>query len=217
MFNKIKTYIVNILVNKQKLYKRKKYFQKDQFILKLQPKNFFIKYIYFFITCLVKPIKNQELFLFSRQLSRLLQAGIPLLQILILLEMTTTNRVFKKYLQKIIRDLENGFSLSQALQEKPAYFSKFHCSLIQLGEKTATLGLMFDRIAVHQEKNIKLKAKIIHALIYPVVVLVVAILVFIALLVGVVPQFEQFFFRFGSRITFINSNSYLFIKTYRVY
>lgn len=200
MFNKIKTYVGNVLVNKQTLYKRKKYFRNNQSILKLQPKNFFIKYIYFFSARLVKPIKSQELFLFSRQISRLLQAGIPLLQILILLEMTTTNRVFKKYLQKIIRDLENGFSLSQALQEKPAYFSKFHCSLIQLGEKTATLGLMFDRIAVHQEKNIKLKAKIIHALVYPVVVLVVTVLVFIALLVGVVPQFEQFFLDSGAEL-----------------
>lgn len=96
--------------------------------------------------------------------------------------------------------MEDGFSLSEALQENKLYFTKFHCSLIQLGEKTATLGLMFDRISIHQEKHIKMKAKIINAMVYPMIVLAIATLVFITLLIGVVPQFEQFFLDAGAKL-----------------
>ncbi|TLY48757.1 MAG: type II secretion system F family protein [Gammaproteobacteria bacterium] len=179
---------MKICIKKNKLYKTK---------------NYFITYIYPCIIRLVKPIKIQEVFLFNQQIARLLQAGIPLLQTLNLLEVTSSNMALKQYLKKIIGNLENGFSLSEALQEKQSYFSKFHCSLIQLGEKTATLGLMFNRIAVHQEKHIKLRAKIINAIVYPMIVLVVAVLVFIALMIGVVPQFEQFFFDSGAELPLI--------------
>ncbi|TKW74121.1 MAG: type II secretion system F family protein [Bradyrhizobium icense] len=145
----------------------------------------------------------QEIFVFTHQIARLLKAGIPLLQILQLLETTTSNTALHEYLQKLIADLENGFSLSEALQGNKFYFSEFHCSLIALGEKTATLGLMFDRIADYQEKSMKQKAKIINALVYPLVVLIVAIFIFIALLVGIVPQFEQFFSDVGAQLPLI--------------
>lgn len=178
MLEKIKIYFEKSSINNRKLS---------------ESINFFINFIYRYTIRLIKPIKTQEIFLFNRQVARLLQVGIPLLQILSLLETTSNNRALKRYVKTLIENLEDGFSLSEALQENSFYFSKFHCSLIQLGEKTATLGLMFDRIAVYQEKHLKLKAKIINAMVYPMIVLVIATLVFIVLLVGVVPQFEQFF------------------------
>lgn len=177
---------------------------KTQLRLELQRQNIFISYIRTrWIIRLIKPVKMQDIFLLTRQIARLLQAGIPLLQILQILEASSNNTTLQEYLQKLIADLEEGFSLSEALQENKTYFNKFHCSLIALGEKTANLGLMFDRIAAYQEKSIKLKAKIINALVYPMVVLVVAILVFIALLMGVVPQFEQFFSDVGAQLPLI--------------
>lgn len=164
----------------------------------------FIKYIYARWTLFsIKPIKTQEFFLLTRQIARLLEAGIPLLQILQLLESSTSNTALQAYLQKLIADLENGFSLSEALQREKLYFNEFYRSLIALGEKTATLGLMFARIAVYQEKSMKLKAKIINALAYPMIVLVVASLIFIALLIGIVPQFEQFFSDAGAQLPLI--------------
>lgn len=178
MLEKIKIYFEKSYINNRKLS---------------ESRNFFINFIYRYTIRLIKPIKTQEIFLFNRQVVRLLQVGIPLLQILSLLETTSNNRALKRYVKTLIENLEDGFSLSEALQENSFYFSKFHCSLIQLGEKTATLGLMFDRIAVYQEKQLKLKAKIINAMVYPMIVLVIATLVFIVLLIGVVPQFEQFF------------------------
>lgn len=177
---------------------------KEQLYLELQQQGIFIKYIHTrWAVQFIKPVKKQEILLFSRQISRLLQAGIPLLQILELLENSMRNIQLREYTKELIADLENGFSLSEALQRKKAYFNKFHSSLIELGEKTANLGLMFDRIAVYQEKSLNLKTKIINALMYPIVVLIVACLVFIALLMEVVPQFEQFFSDVEAKLPFI--------------
>lgn len=183
MFKKNKIRLWKDNINNRNLYKKNLYF---------------VNFIYSYINHLIKPIKIQEFFLLNRQIARLLQVGIPLLEILSLLAITTYNPALRQYLKEIIKNLEDGFPLSEVLQENQSYFSKFHCSLIQLGEKTATLGLMFDRIAIHQEKHIKLKAKIINAIAYPMIVLVVALLIFIALLIGVVPQFEQFFLDSGA-------------------
>lgn len=177
---------------------------KEQLYLELQRQGIFIKYIHTrWKVRFIKSVKMQEIFLFTRQIARLLQANIPLLQILELLESSISNTSLQEYSRKLITDLENGFSLSESLKRRKAYFNTFHTSLIELGEKTANLGLMFDRIAVYQEKSLKLKAKIINALVYPIVVLIVASLVFIALLLGVVPQFEQFFSDVGAQLPFI--------------
>lgn len=195
MLSIVKVFIWKGLTTESKSCKGKVFVRsKDQLRLELQRQNIFISYIRTrWIIRFIKPVKMQEIFLLTRQIARLLQAGIPLLQILQLLEISVNHSTLQEYLRKLIADLEDGFSLSEALQENKAYFNKFHCSLIALGEKTATLGLMFDRIADYQQKSMKLKAKIINALVYPIVVLIVATLVFIALLMGVVPQFEQFF------------------------
>lgn len=201
----IKIFIWEGLTNTRESCKGKEFFRnKAQLRLELQRQNIYINYIRTrWIIRFTKPVKTQDIFLLTRQIARLLQSGIPLLQILQLLENSTNNTTLQEYLQKLIADLEEGFSLSEALQQNKPYFNKFHCSLIALGEKTATLGLMFDRIAVYQEKSMKLKTKIINALVYPMVVLIVAILVFIALLMGVVPQFEQFFSDVGAQLPLI--------------
>jgi type IV pilus assembly protein PilC len=201
----VKFYIWEGISNRGKTCKGKEFSRsKDQLCLELQHENILIKYIHTrWRIRFIKSVKKQEIFLFTRQIARLLQAGIPLVQILELLETSISNASLQEYSRKLIIDLENGFSLSEALQRRKIYFNKFHSSLIALGEKTANLGLMFDCIAVYQEKSLKLKAKIISALVYPIVVLIVACLVFIALLVGVVPQFEQFFSDAGAPLPLI--------------
>ena len=200
-----KVFVWEGLTNTRESCKGKEFFgNKAQLRLELQRQNIYISYIRTrWIIRFTKPVKTQDIFLLARQIARLLQAGIPLLQILQLLKNSANNTILQEYLQKLIADLEEGFSLSEALQQNKPYFNKFHCSLIVLGEKTATLGLMFGRIAVYQEKSMKLKAKIINALVYPMVVLIVSILVFIALLMGVVPQFEQFFSDVGAQLPLI--------------
>lgn len=97
---------------------------KDQLRLNLQRQKIFITNIHTrWVIRFGKPIKKQDIFLLTRQIARLLQAGIPLLQILELLEITVSNTVLKEYLQKIIRDLEDGFSVVK-------YFKKINLILI---------------------------------------------------------------------------------------
>lgn len=202
MLRIVKIYSWKGVTSKSKFCKGKEFFRtREQLHLKLRRQNILISTIRsHWAIRFIKPVKMQDIYLFTRQIARLLQAGIPLLQILQLLENSMSKISLQEYLRKLISDLENGFSFSEALQKNKTFYNKFHCSLIALGERTATLALMFDRIAVHQEKSMRLKSKIINALVYPAVVLIVATFVFIALLMGVVPQFEQFFSDVGAQL-----------------
>ncbi len=202
MFSIIKIYSWKGVSNTGKLCQGKELIlNKDQLYLKLHRQDISVKNIHTkWIIQVNKRVKKQDIFLFTRQIARLLSAGLPLIQILELLEKSVNNTVLQSYLKKLILSIEDGFSLSEALEKNKTYFSKFHCNLIALGEKTAALGLMFDRIVIHQEKHMKLKSKITSVLIYPIVVLCVASFVFIALLVGVVPQFEQLFSEVGAQL-----------------
>lgn len=150
-----------------------------------------------------KGIKTKTLFIFTRQLACLLRAGLPLLQTLEVLETSTNNLILKEFINQLSIYIKNGYFLAEALQKNRPYFSEFYCNLIALGEKTASLDLMLLRIAGHMEKNLKLKSTLTSALIYPCIVVVVAILVFFALLVGVVPQFEQIFREVGAQLPFL--------------
>ncbi|MES2997906.1 MAG: type II secretion system F family protein [Pseudomonadota bacterium] len=155
----------------------------------------------YFLSCAeAKNIKAQHLLVFTRQTARLLQAGLPLVQILELLEANTNHSLLKEFINYLRLSLENGYSLSEALEQNQAYFSSFHCCLVFLGERTSTLDVMLARIADHLEKNLKIKAKLISALLYPCTVIGVAIFVFLALLIGVIPQFEQLFSEVGAQL-----------------
>lgn len=169
--------------------------------MSLYQQGILVRYVYPRWTIRInKAVKKQHIVLITQQISRLLAAGLPFIQVMKLLESSEKNNLLKNYLKKIIINIENGGSIAEAMSQSKSYFSKFYCNLIALGEKTATLGLMFDKISIHQEKSLRLTSKILHALVYPAVVLLVAVLVFIALLLGVVPQFQQFFTEVGAKL-----------------
>jgi type IV pilus assembly protein PilC len=147
-----------------------------------------------------KSIKAKDLLFFTQQLARLLQAGLPLVQVLELLENSSNNRALKEFNQQLRLSIENGASLSEVLKQNQDYFGKFYTHLIALGEKTASLATMLKRIADHMEKNLQLKAKLFTALLYPSFVIGVASFVFFALLIGVVPQFERLFTELGAEL-----------------
>ncbi len=149
---------------------------------------------------IIKRIKAKELLIFTRQLARLLKAGLPLVQILELLENSASNLLLKKLNQQLRISIQNGYSLTEALQQKKSYFSKLHIHLMALGEKTSNLDLMLMYISDDMEKNLKIKAKLTHVLFYPGLVIGVAIVVFFALLIGIVPQFEQLFTEVGAKL-----------------
>lgn len=205
MFNIVKIYVWSGITRSGIACKGKTLLSDLQLLrMKLRQEGIILKHSKCSYNVLInKGIKEKELFIFTRQIARLLQAGLPLVQILEVLEGNTNNLLLKDFANQLNLYIKNGYSLTEALQKNRPYFSKFHCSLIALGERTSHLDLMLARISEHMEKNLKLKAALINVLIYPCIVIGVASFVFLALLIGVVPQFEQIFSEVGAQLPFL--------------
>ncbi len=133
-------------------------------------------------------IKAKDKILFSRQLSTLVNAGLPLIQGLRTVAGQATNKQFKVVIGQIISDVEAGTTLSAALGQHPRVFNQVYVNLIAAGETSGTLDSALERIANQQEKDAELLSKVRGALVYPVLVIVVMIAVVGFMIVKVVPQ-----------------------------
>jgi type IV pilus assembly protein PilC len=141
-----------------------------------------------------------DITLISRQLATMLTAGIPLIQTLTMMVTAQTKPRLQQLLTNIKNQLESGHSLTEALCQHPLHFNKLLCSLVAIGEQTGSLDNMLERIAVHQEKLLALKQKIIKALYYPIAVVLIAMVVTAAMLIFVVPQFAALFTGVGAQL-----------------
>jgi len=126
--------------------------------------------------------------LFSRQLSTLINAGLPLIQALRSVTSQTTNNNLKAILAQIISDVEGGSALAKSMAKHPRVFNQVYISLITAGESSGTLDKALERLAIQQEKEADLNAKIRGAMIYPIIVLVVMVAVVGFMIVKVLPQ-----------------------------
>ncbi|WP_218813739.1 type II secretion system F family protein [Rickettsiella endosymbiont of Dermanyssus gallinae] len=205
MFNIVKIYVWDGITQAGKACKGKTLLSDIRLLrVKLRQEGIILKHSKCKYNVIIsKGVKEKELFIFTRQIARLLQAGLPLVQILEILEGNINNLLLKEFVNQLNFCIKNGYSLTEALQKNHPYFSEFHCRLIALRERTSNLDLMLSRIAEHMQKNLKLKAALINALIYPCIVIGVASFVFLALLMGVVPQFEQIFSEVGAQLPFL--------------
>jgi type IV pilus assembly protein PilC len=131
--------------------------------------------------------------LFSRQLSTLINAGLPLLQALHSVNQQTTSKPLKVVLSQIIGDIEGGSTLSNAMGRHPRVFNQVFLSLIAAGESSGTLDAALDRLALQQEKEADINSKIRGAMIYPVVVLAVMTAVIGFMVVKVLPQVKSIY------------------------
>ncbi len=143
-------------------------------------------------------IKSVDIAVFTRQLSTMMSAGIPIVQGLEILSKGTGNTKLQALITILKVDIESGVSFSDALQKHPLYFNKLYCNLSRAGEQSGSLDEMLVRIASYREKIESLKAKIKKALYYPAAVIIIAFLITAGLLIFVVPQFEQVFQGFGA-------------------
>lgn len=130
---------------------------------------------------------------FTRELALLLKSSVPLIESLDFILRAVKKPSLKKMIYSLIADLKTGVSFSNALQKHTRYFNSFYCHLIHVGEQSGTLAEILERIAHHLEKIAWIKSQLKRALLYPSIVLVVALIVSIILFVWVVPQFEQLF------------------------
>jgi type IV pilus assembly protein PilC len=145
-------------------------------------------------------VKLKELSVFSRQLSVLIDAELPLIQSLNILVEQTKNKFFKKVILTVREDVEAGASLNQSMRKFPRVFDDLYCNLIASGEQSGSLDIMLRRIAEFEEKVIKLKAQIRQAMIYPVAILSFSVLVVIFIMWKVIPIFANIFKELNAKL-----------------
>lgn len=140
------------------------------------------------------PVKLKQLILFTRQFSSLVDSGVPIVQCLDILQMQEKPKSpLKKVLVKIKEDIESGMGLASSLEKHPKIFSEFFIRVIEAGELSGTLDKALQQIGLQLEKLAKLKSKVIGALTYPAITLVVAVGVLVFLLVKVIPEVAKLY------------------------
>jgi len=133
-------------------------------------------------------VKAKDRVLFSRQLSTLINAGLPLLQALRSVNQQTVSKPLREVQTQVIGNVEGGATLSGSMAKHPRVFNKVYISMIAAGETSGTLDSALDRLAIQQEKEADLNAKIRGAMTYPIIVLVVMFAVVGFMIVKVLPQ-----------------------------
>ena len=145
-------------------------------------------------------VRLEDLILFSRQLSTLVGAGIPLLSSLDALSEQTESKRMKEVINTVKNDIEGGNSLSDALARHPTVFSGLYVSMIQAGEVTGALDEILDRLATITEHEKDTRARIKAATMYPKIVVIAMSTAFIILVTFVVPRFAAMFSRFEATL-----------------
>ena len=142
-------------------------------------------------------VKPKQLTLFTRQLSTLQDAGLPLLRSLQILEGQLKPGKLKSVLQDVCEDVEGGTSLSESMAKHPRAFNRLYTKMVAAGEVGGVLDIILQRLAEFMEKAESLKRKIKAALIYPIAVVVIAILIVTFIMWFIIPKFEEIFRDFG--------------------
>ncbi|HLF17449.1 MAG TPA: type II secretion system F family protein [Candidatus Omnitrophota bacterium] len=145
-----------------------------------------------------KKVKGEEIVIFSRQLATMVEAGIPILQGVNALKDQVNHPAFKKVLGQVESDIQHGSSLSVAFSKHPQVFSTLFVNMVKVGETGGVLSQILDRIATYLEKTLRLQRKVKAALIYPAVVVSMAIIITVFLLVKVVPTFSGIYESFNA-------------------
>jgi len=145
-------------------------------------------------------VKLKELSFFSRQLSVLIDAELPLIQSLGLLAEQQKNKYFARVITEVKEDVEAGAALNQALRKHPKVFDDLYCNLVASGEQSGSLDTMLRRLADYQESMLKLRAKVKQAMIYPTAIVAFAIIVAIFMLWKIIPVFGGIYQELGAQL-----------------
>lgn len=145
-------------------------------------------------------MRRQDLAVFTRQLATMIRAGIPLLQGLDIIARGQSSPALSRILQQVRTDVATGHDLSSAMAKHTDFFSPLYCNLVAVGESAGVMDTTLDRLAVYEEKALALRNQIRSALMYPLSVMVVALVVVAVILVVVVPTFKDVFASFGAEL-----------------
>lgn len=135
-----------------------------------------------------KHVKSDDLVMFTRQLSAMVSAGVPLLRAITSLHDHTDSKALKNVTAMIVKDVEGGSQLADALAKHPGTFSDVYINMVRAGEAAGILDDILKRLAIQQEKNASMRKKIKSAMTYPMVLLFITAVAFFGLMVFVIPQ-----------------------------
>ena len=150
-------------------------------------------------------IKQKDIVIFSRQISTLLNANIPLEEALNSTANQTDNKSLGLLIYKIREDILQGLRLNQALKKYPKYFNSNFSSLVSAGDSTGNLGFIFNSLSSYLEEIDKAKKAIVSAMAYPIVIFLFSLLAIIVLLIFVMPQIVSQFVKSGSDLPLLTS------------
>ena len=138
-------------------------------------------------------VSNENVTVFSRQLATLLKAGLPLLRSLEVIARQEKNPYFKSIIEQVADNVRTGNKFSDGLSQHPRVFDKLYVNMAKAGEAGGVLDVVLDRLATFQEKAMKTFNKVKSAMVYPIVIMSVAVIIMVILMVFVVPQFQAIF------------------------
>ncbi len=145
-------------------------------------------------------VTGKDVVVFTRQLSTMIDAGLPLVQGLEILGNQMENPTFKKIVTQVRVDVETGTTFADALKKHPKAFDTLFCNMVEAGEIGGILDTILARLAIFMEKNMILKKRVKGAMTYPVICLCISILILGIILLFVVPVFEKMFADFGAAL-----------------
>lgn len=150
---------------------------------------------------LFKPrVTGKDLVIFTRQLSTMIDAGLPLVQCLQILAKQQSNETFKSVIDTVKNDVETGVTLADSMRKHPKVFDSLYSNMIEAGELGGILDTILSRLAAFKEKSMALHKKIKGAMTYPSICLAISFLILAVILIFVVPVFEKMFRDFGSTL-----------------
>lgn len=152
------------------------------------------------LTRLTHRVKTRDITLLTRQLSTMLTTGVPIVQALKLVGDNHRKAEMKSILAQVTKGVEAGTPMSKAMRTASPHFDALYVDLIATGEQSGNLAEVFERLATYREKSEQLRAKVIKALIYPAMVMLVALGVSYLMLTMVIPEFESMFRGFGAEL-----------------
>jgi len=163
--------------------------------IKPKPKDLFAN-----VSFLQPKVQQSDIMLFARQFSTMIDAGLPIIQCLDILQSQQENPTFKKMIKEIKESVEGGATLADALKKYPKDFDDLFVNMIAAGEVGGILDNILSRLAAYMEKAAKLKARVKGAMTYPIITIIIAIIVVTVIMVFVIPVFTQMFSDFGGQL-----------------
>jgi type IV pilus assembly protein PilC len=145
-------------------------------------------------------VKDKDIVIFTRQFATMIDAGLPLVQCLEILERQTNNKVLAAAIGQVRHDVESGSTYADALGKHPKIFNDLYVNLVAAGEVGGILDTILGRLTSYIEKNMKIKKQIKSAMVYPSIVMTVAVGVIAILMIFVIPMFSKMFTDMGGHL-----------------